>query len=295
MIPGNRNHRMELQLRFLLLGLALLSGISFADAFIAEMPSITQGKPNIKCPHYQVYGYPSTTDKKILRRGFYTCRVGYAALYDPAERTPLWVAEHVRKGNFSGNAERDELDFIPDFDIPSDVIASSSDYASSGFDKGHMAPAANFKSSQAAMNATFRFANAVPQTPQSNRGIWKKLEDATRELAIRRGDLYVVTGPIFFGSTRKKLNHRVSIPDATYKILIDSKRNSMTGFIIPNNSSPGKNFRIYQVKVREIEKLTGLNFNPNLSRAMADKMEAVNGGDWPMPGDKAWLKRSTLN
>lgn len=286
---------MELQLRFLLLGLAFLSGISFADALTQEVPSVTQGKPNIKCPQFQVYGYPSTTDKKILRRGFYTCRIGYAALYDPAERIPLWVAEHVRRSNFSGNAERDELDFVPDFDIPSGAMASPSDYAGSGFDKGHMAPAANFKSSQAAMNATFRFANAVPQAPQCNRGIWKKLEDATRELAIRRGDLYVVTGPIFFGATRNRLKNRVSIPDATYKILIDAKSNSMTGFVIPNSSSPGRKFRNYQVKVREIEKLTGLNFNPNLSRTMADKMEVVNGGDWPMPGDKSWLKRYPVN
>lgn len=286
---------METHFRWLVCSLFFLSGFVFANHSAPNVPSVTHGKPNPNCPQFQAFGYPSITNPKILRRGFYTCRSGYAGLYDPAERTPLWVAEHVRKSDFSGNAERDELDFTPDFDIPSDAIASPSDYARSGFDKGHMAPAANFKSSQAAMNATFRFANAVPQTPQSNRGIWKKLEDATRELAIRRGDLYVVTGPIFFGSTRKRLNYRVSIPDATYKILIDPKRNSMTGFIIPNNSSPGKNFRIYQVKVREIEKLTGLNFNPNLSRAMADKMEAVNGGDWPMPGDKAWLKRSTLN
>lgn len=285
---------MELQLRFLLLNLALFSGISFADVFTQGVPSVTQGKPNIKCPQFQTYGYPVTTNSKILRRGFYTCRIGYAALYDPAERTPLWVAEHVRKSNFSGNAERDELDFVPDFDIPSGAMANSLDYASSGFDKGHMAPAANFKSSQVAMNATFRFANAVPQTPQSNRGVWKKLEDATRELAIRRGELYVITGPIFFGSTRTKLNHRVSIPNATYKVIVDPRRNSMTGFVVPNNSTPGKNFRIYQVKVREIEKLTGLNFNPNLPRAMADKMEAVDGGDWPMPGDKTWLKQYSM-
>jgi len=63
----------------------------------------------------------------------------------------------------------------------------------------------------------------------------------------------------------------------------------MTGFFVPNNTSVGKDFRIYQVKVRTIEKLTGLNFNPNLSRALADKMEAENG-DWVMPSEKARRK-----
>jgi endonuclease G len=264
----------------------LSSDTSHADSLFTGTSSVTQGRPNLACPQFQVYGYPSTTDKKILRRGFYTCRVGYAALYDPAERTPLWVAEHIRKRNFSGNAERDELDFLPDIDIPSGALARSSDYAGSGYDRGHMAPAADFKSSQLAMNATFRFANAVPQTPQSNRGVWKRLEDATRELSIRRGDLFVITGPVFFGSTRIKLKDRVSIPDATFKIIIDAKHSSMTGFLIPNSSSPNGDFRIYQVKVREIEKVTGLNFNPDLSRTVADKMEAVEGGDWTMLGNK---------
>lgn len=286
---------MEVRLYWLALSLFLISNIAFSDSGLPNIPSVTHGKPNLNCPQFQIYGYPLTTDAKILRRSFYACRIGYAALYDPAERTPLWVAEHVKKINFSGNAERDELDFIPDNDIPSGALPRPSDYAGSGFDKGHMAPAANFKSSQVAMNSTFRFANAVPQTPQSNRGLWKQLEDATRELAIRRDGLYVVTGPIFIGSKRAKLRGRVSIPNATFKILIDPKHSSMTGFVIPNNSSPGKDFRIYQVKVREIERLTGLNFNPNLSRTLADKLEAINGGDWPMPGDTLWLKRSPLN
>jgi len=266
-----------------------LSSLVLADTFSPtnKTTSVTQGKTNSNCPQFQAFGYPSTTNSKIVRRGFYTCRIGYAGLYDPAEKTPLWVAERLTKRSFAANAERDQLDFIPDPDIPYGALPFNSDYEGSGYDKGHLAPAADFKSSQAAMNATFQFGNAVPQTPQSNRGVWKQLEDATREVASRRGELYVITGPVYSGSTRVKLKNRVSIPNAVFKILIDPKRASMTGFVVPNNSLLGKDFRIYQVKVREIEKLTGLDFNPNLSRALADKMEAANGGDWIMPGEKS--------
>lgn len=59
----------------------------------------------------------------------------------------------------------------------------------------------------------------------------------------------------------------------------------MMGFVIPNTASPGKNFGAYQMKVRKIERLTGLNFNPKLPRALADKREVANSGDWPLPGD----------
>lgn len=276
---------MDFYSRWVVGSLLLLSSIAIADT-VGQKTSVTQGEPNLNCPQFQIYGYPSSANPKISRRGFYTCRTGYAALYDPAERTPLWVAEHVSKTNFSGNAERDQLDFILDPDIPSGALPRPTDYENSGFDKGHMAPAANFKSSQRAMNATFQFANAVPQTPQSNRGVWKQLEDATRELAIRRGELYVISGPIFSAAKRSRLNNRVSIPEAVFKVLIDSRRGSMTGFVIPNTSSPGKNFRAYQVKVRDIEQLTGLNFNPVLPRALADKMEVLNSGNWPLPGDR---------
>jgi endonuclease G len=276
---------MDLHLPLLAGSLLILSAFASTETF-AQRATVTQGKPNPNCAQFQVYGYPATSDTKILRRGFYTCRIGYAALYDPAERTPLWVAEHVSKINFAGAAERDQLDFVPDPDIPSGALPSQSDYERSGFDRGHMAPAADFKSSQLAMNATFQFANAIPQTPQSNRGVWKQLEDATRELAIRRGELYVITGPVFSTPQRARLNGRISIPDAVFKILVDPKARSMTGFIIPNTASVGKDFRVYQVKVRDVERSTGLNFNPQLSRSLADKMEVLNSGSWPMPGNR---------
>lgn len=158
---------MDLHLPLLAGSLLILSAFVSTETF-AQRGTVTQGKPNPNCTQFQVYGYPATSDTKILRRGFYTCRIGYAALYDPAERTPLWVAEHVMPTNFAGAAERDQLDFIPDPDIPFGALPFQADYERSGFDKGHMAPAANFRSSQLAMNATFRFANAIPQTPQSN-------------------------------------------------------------------------------------------------------------------------------
>lgn len=79
----------------------------------------------------------------------------------------MWVAERLTNSNFASNAERDQLDVIPDPDIPYGALPFNSDYEGLGYDKWYMAPAADFKSSQAAMNATFRFGNVVPQTPQS--------------------------------------------------------------------------------------------------------------------------------
>lgn len=257
--------------------------------------SVTQEKPNTQCPEFQAFGYPTTADSKILRRAFYTCRTGYAGLYDPAERTPLWIAEHLLKSNLNGSADREGMDFIADPDIPYGAMPKTADYSKSGYDKGHMAPAADFKNSENAMYATFQFSNAVPQTPESNRHIWKALEESTRELANRRGELYVISGPIYSTIPRVQLKGHVSISDATYKILIDPKAKSMTGFVVPNTSNPGNDFRMYQVKVREIEKLAGLNFNSSLSQSEADRMEVATGGDWLMPNSRTKHKDFSLN
>gem|GEM_PF-5574256 len=75
----------------LLLSLFLLSNsgqakgsAKLADFGISTGSSVTQGTPNTQCPQFQVFGYPTASDTKILRRAFYTCRIGYAGLYDPA-------------------------------------------------------------------------------------------------------------------------------------------------------------------------------------------------------------------
>jgi endonuclease G len=254
---------------------------------VTPFNSVTQGTPNLGCPQFQIFGYPTTSDTKILRRAFYTCRSGYAGLYDPATRTPLWIAEHLLKSDLIGSAEREFLDFIPDPDIPIGALPQPADYLKSGYDKGHLAPAADFKNSQTKMAETFQFANAVPQVPNSNRHTWKQLEDSTREVAYRRGEIYIISGPIFTANPRTKLRNSVSIPNAVFKILVDPKTRTMTGFVVPNVTTVSKEFRVYQIKVREIEKLTGLDFNPQLKRSDADKLEAVDGGDWLMPKSRS--------
>lgn len=269
--------------------LALTATAAFAKSFnhkhdfeISTSHSVTKGYQNSNCPQFQAYGYPVSKDENIVKRSYFTCRLGYAGQFDPSEKTPLWSAEHITAENTQGQASRDDLDFIPDPEIPTNLSAFDKDYSRSGYQKGHMAPAADFKYNQLAMNETFFYSNAVPQAPQHNMHIWNYLEAATRELANRRGELYVITGPIYSSNPHLKLKNNVSIPDAIFKVLVDPKTKSMTAFIIPNNDNVGEDYNPYQVTVREVEKVSGLNFNPSLSRSESDKLE-VSGGDWIMP------------
>jgi hypothetical protein len=74
------------------------------------------------------------------------------------------------------------------------------DYADSGFDKGHMAPANYFMRSVAAIKATFVLTNAVPQKHGVNGGKWAQLEKAVHDLAATEGTVWIFSGPVFVGS-----------------------------------------------------------------------------------------------
>ncbi|MDR0472685.1 MAG: DNA/RNA non-specific endonuclease [Treponema sp.] len=62
-------------------------------------------------------------------------------------------------------------------------LPSHKDYTNSGYDRGHMAPNADFNDTYENALMTFFIANIWPQTPQLNRVDWLKEEDYTRKLA----------------------------------------------------------------------------------------------------------------
>ena len=56
-------------------------------------------------------------------------------------------------------------------------------YTGSGYDIGHMCNAEDFAINRTTEELTFRYYNAVPQTPNLNRGIWKVNESQIRSLS----------------------------------------------------------------------------------------------------------------
>ncbi len=260
---------------------------SSGKAIPLKEASVTQGRQNPDCDTAQPRGMPATT-ASVVKRSYFLCRMGYASQYDPETKTPRWVAERITKRSLEGSASRDGETFSEDPQIPNDHQASLDDYATEDgdgnrYDRGHLAPAADFKWSPTAMSQSFLLTNIVPQAPRNNRGVWSSLEGMVREMAMRRGEMYVVTGPVYLDSKVATLGQgRVRIPNGMFKILIDPARDEMTGFIIPNNDSVGEDPAKYQFSVRDVERITGINFNPALDRGTADVLE-TRGGNWILP------------
>ena len=97
--------------------------------------------------------------------------------------------------------------------------ALKKDYYRSGYDRGHLVPAADMNFDSTAMSECFLFTNVTPQTPTFNRGIWKKLESLTRSLRVEKDSLVIITGTIFKDTTQHftTLSGGIPVPEFYYK------------------------------------------------------------------------------
>ena len=77
---------------------------------------------------------------------------------------------------------------------------------------------------ETSQHESFSLANMIPQDPKNNQILWQGIEEATRTLASRDGEVYVVTGPIFEGSSLERLNGRVLVPAFVFKAIYDPVR-----------------------------------------------------------------------
>lgn len=198
------------------------------------------------------------TDDELVRHDGYTLR------YDEALKNPVWVAYPLLAYEITGDAERDNERFVPDSAVEGGT-ALPSDYTRSGYDRGHQAPAGDFKFSQQLMKQSFLMSNISPQAPQFNRGIWKSLEDQVRAWALRDGGLYVVTGPVLRnGLPTIGRTNDVAVPDSFYKVILYCRKGAspdirMIGFLLKNEPS-NESLTSFVVPVSAIEQATGLDF-----------------------------------
>ena len=227
------------------------------------------GGPIEECQEFAAYGVPGLS-------GDLLCRKGYLLSHDSARKTPVWVAEHLTREKAEKNVRRSD-DFRPDSDLAQGKRAELSDYRGSGYDRGHMAPAADMAWDDQAMSESFYLSNMVPLVGAGmNRGIWMELEKKVRTWVAERGELYVYSGPIYGGDDRETIGrNNVAVPGFLFKIVLDPRQKEAIAVIMPNRKLRTEDLPNYLVSVREIQKQTGLHFFSTLSVAEQDKIESA--------------------
>ena len=198
---------------------------------------------------------------------------GYSLVYDEPCEQAKWVAYVLTKKETEGIEERGDK-FIEDPFVHTGS-ASNADYSKSGYDRGHLAPAADMKWSEIAMKESFYYSNMSPQAPSFNRGIWKKLEEKVRDWAVAYDSGLIVTGPILNSNLKKIGPNQVCVPEAYYKVIFDFKKehSKAIGFIIPNEGSSEPLIH-FAMSVDEVEKATGIDFFFQLRDDFEEKIES---------------------
>lgn len=196
----------------------------------------------------------------------------YEVMYNTEYKIPKWVKYELLKSETDGRYSRKGLKFIPDptVNLPQ---AEDYDYKGSGWSRGHMAPAADFKWSSRAMIETFYFTNCCPQNQALNSGQWHTLEKKVREWANRYGTLTVYTGPIVLDNVYGTIGYnKVVIPDAFFKAILAGEQT--IAFVMYNHNN-NESLQKCAMSVDDLEILTGINFFEELDDTLENRVEAT--------------------
>ncbi len=243
--------------------------------------------------------------------------LAYALVYDEQYEQAKWVAHIILPDVVRGNEGRTN-DFRPDDKIKTGSATeadyflrvyqpdSTFKYDGFGYDRGHLAPSADFRYSKKALSESYLYSNMSPQVAQLNRGRWAELEDVVRQYVVRNNtQVYVVAGGILKPGLKKieRGVNKVSIPEQYFKVAIDLTNHRAIAFIMPNKECeyPVMN---YACSIDSVESITGIDFFASLQDSEENNLESsfdINkwvgerelGDMLPMRADS--LPRNTFN
>jgi len=192
-----------------------------------------------------------TQDEVVLKHTNYTSKFSISKKY------PVMVEWWVTKAMVSCPTPLKRKDnFKPDPLLPQHTNLAA-DYVGSGYDRGHMMPAAdNLCQTQQIQDESFYFSNMSAQTHRLNAGDWKSLETFTRDESKLKDSIHVWAGNV--GEIKKIGN--VSVPKYCWKVIHIKKENKWVAYLFENNTSAPDGFKNNEVALKDIISLTGFTF-----------------------------------
>ena len=205
-----------------------VSSYAAATTTSATQPTGAQASTSFKnCRHFFAENKPPlvvpaaiVAPPPLLRE---LCYDSFAILHSGVSKTPVFVAQKLNRASVADADEKRKDKFFADARLPRAERAELSDYKNSGYSRGHMAPAADMPN-PTAMSQSFSLANMVPQNPKQNGGPWAKIERDTRLYASRaKGDVFVITGPVFATHPPTIGANKVHVPTHLFKLVYDAE------------------------------------------------------------------------
>ncbi len=232
---------------------------------------------------------PSSTGEVVIH-SYYT--LSYTEKYEQAE----WVCYELTQELLRRpNVPRSDW-FNPD-PLVSTKSVNHFDYKGSGFTRGHLVPAGDMSFDHTAMEETFYMSNMSPQLRAFNNGVWKELEEQTRDWTYQNKDVIIVSGPIIGENTKYFKKKSIAIPEAFYKIILDVSLPDIKAiaFIIPHEMST-KPLSQYAVSIDKVEEITGIDFFKQYLPNIIEKIESsFEISKWPISDARYKLRVEKWN
>ena len=224
-------------------------------------------------------GYPVISDtipSLLLERYCYT------ESYNANTRQPNWVMWQLTEDHVMQRKEGVWNEYREDSELSLEIRATLADYASSGYDRGHMCPGGDCNWDDVGRDETYVLSNMCPQNPNLNRGDWKEIEMACRKWAKQYGNIYIVCGPIFLKSQQHERigPNQIPVPEAFFKVVLCSDLSTPKGIgFICRNTDGNRKKDFYVNSIRQVERVTGYRFFPNLEdsiKSLVYDMDDIN-------------------
>jgi endonuclease G len=237
------------------------------------LPAVARATALDDCSNQIKYGAPSNS-------GILLCRLAYAVSYNAAHKTPDWVAYRLTEPEIHGNFLRTN-NYRADPELDANDSAHIADFRHSGYVPGQMVPSKDMIWSARAMDESYLLSSVVPLNRGMATGIWTALQQKVRDLVQARGELYIVTGPIYDHKTPRTIGpDHVAVPDACFEVIFDPVRVDAIAFVIPNRPAPSQALPNFITSVRDVEQRTGLDFMSKLDDPVQSLVEAKVSPFW---------------
>lgn len=258
--------------------------VSFA-LFLVLFSISSSFSASTTCPQHYLSGQaPDLLNERLSQKTQEVCYQEYALIHSGITRTALCSAEHL----LPHASIKRQGKFHPDPNIGPEDRAELADYARSGFDRGHMAPSGDM-STPSAQQESFSLANMVPQDHVCNTKLWEAIESAVRDLDQAKGELYIVTGPIFHGDSLQQIGGRVMVPTHIFKAVYDPSIQQAAVYLVRN--APQAAYA--RISVAQLEAISGEAVFPGLPVAVKEAVMQL-----PVPkmrSGSAKIDQSILN
>lgn len=257
-----------MKLKRIILGLAVSALLYYIMAF-KQKEAIILPKNQNKKPSTAIDLLPRSTTNVIIKHNYFS--LSYNENYEQAE----WVAYELKPSELQ-NTKFKRPFFVQDPQVAS-ASADRYNYKKSGYDKGHLCPAADMKISTEAYHDTFFTSNVSPQKHVFNAGVWERLEEKTRYWAMQYGQIFVVTAGVLNENLQTIGPEKVAVPKLFYKILFYNagEKSKMIAFLVPHEKSDAPLYSFVS-SVDAIEDLTGIDFFPKLNDKLENKLEKIS-------------------